>query len=232
MIITILLGGSKMAFLSIFDVVGPNMVGPSSSHTAGAAAITLIAKKMFGKEIKNVKFILYGSFAKTYKGHGTDKALLGGSLGFVSDDLRIRDSFDIAKEQGVSYSFEESNIELDHPNVVDVCMESKCGDKMVVRGVSVGGGKVKIVAIDDVSVEFFGEYATLIIDHLDKKGVMAFISNCLQDANANIAFLKVTRDAKGENAHSIIECDDKIDKSIVEALKQNENIKNVMLVQI
>lgn len=221
-----------MAFLSIFDVVGPNMVGPSSSHTAGAATISLIAKKMFGKEISNVNFILYGSFAKTYKGHGTDKALLGGSLGFLSDDLRIRDSFDIAKELGITYSFEESNIELDHPNVVDVCMGSKCGNKMVIRGVSVGGGKVKIISIDDVAVEFFGEYPTLIIDHLDKKGVIAFISNCLQEVNTNIAFMKVSRDAKGQKAHSIIECDDKIDESIINALRQNENIKNVMLVQI
>lgn len=221
-----------MAFLSIFDVIGPNMVGPSSSHTAGTAAISLIARKMFGKEISNVKFILYGSFAKTYKGHGTDKALLGGSLGFSSYDLRIRDSFNIAKELGITYSFEESNTELEHPNIVDVCMDSKCGAKMVVRGVSIGGGKVKIVSIDNTKVEFFGEYPTLIIDHLDKKGVMAFISNCLQDANTNIAFMKVSRDAKGEQAHSIIECDDKIDENVIKALKQNENIKNVMLVQI
>ena len=92
--------------------------------------------------------------------------------------------------------------------------------------------KVKIVSIDDVAVEFFGEYSTLIIDHLDKKGVMAFISNCLQDANTNIAFMKVSRNAKGERAHSIIECDDKIDESVVDALRKNENIKNVMLVQI
>lgn len=221
-----------MAFLSIFDVVGPNMVGPSSSHTAGAAAISLIARKMFAKEIKDVKFILYGSFAKTYKGHGTDKALLGGSLGFVSDDLRIRDSFNIANELNITYSFEESNLELDHPNIVDVCMESDKGEKMVVRGVSVGGGKVKIVSVDNVVVEFFGEYSTVIIDHLDKKGVMAFIVNCLKDANVNIASMKLSRDIKGEKAHTIIECDDKIDENTINILKQNEDIKNVMLVQI
>ena len=221
-----------MAFLSIFDVVGPNMVGPSSSHTAGAAAITLIAKKIFARDIKDVKFILYGSFAKTYKGHGTDKALLGGSLGFASDDLRIKDSFNIAKERGVSYSFEESDIELDHPNIVDVCMTDGENNKMIIRGVSVGGGKVKIVAIDGVSVEFFGEYPTLIIEQLDKKGVLAFVSNCLQEANANIAFMKVSRDGKGEKAHSIIECDDRIDESVLKALRENENILNVMLVQI
>lgn len=221
-----------MGFISIFEVVGPNMVGPSSSHTAGAAAISSIARKMFGKEICNVKFILYGSFAKTYKGHGTDKALLGGSLGFASDDLRIKDSFNIAKELGVNYSFEESNLEVSHPNTVDVCMESKSGEKMIIRGVSIGGGKVKIVSIDNVEVEFFGEYPTLIIDHMDRKGALAFIANCLQNANKNIAFMKVYRDAKGEKAHSIIECDDRLDNSIIDDLKQNENIINVMLVQI
>ncbi len=219
-----------MAFISIFDVIGPNMVGPSSSHTAGAAAISLIAKKMFDKEIKDVKFILYGSFAKTYKGHGTDKALLGGSLGFTSDDLRIRDSFNIAKELGITYSFEESNKELEHPNIVDVCMTSKYDEKMIVRGVSIGGGKIKIISINDIEVEFFGEYPTLIVEHLDTKGMISFISNCLQDTN--IAFMKVYRDTKGEKAHSIIECDDKIDKNIIETLKQNQNVTNVMLVQI
>ncbi len=221
-----------MAFLSIFDVVGPNMIGPSSSHTAGAAAISLIARKMFAKDIKNVKFILYGSFAKTYKGHGTDKALLGGSLGFLSDDIRIRDSFDIANDLNIGYSFEESTLDLEHPNIVDVCMESDKGEKMVVRGVSVGGGKVKIVSVDNVDVEFFGEYSTIIIDHLDKKGVMAFIVNCLKDADINIATMKSSRDIKGEKAHTIIECDDRIDESTIDTLRQNEDIKDVMLVQI
>lgn len=221
-----------MAFISIFDIIGPNMVGPSSSHTAGAATISLIAKKMFDKEIQDVKFILYGSFAKTYKGHGTDKALLGGILGCESDDLRIRDSFNIAKELGITYSFEESDIELEHPNIVDVCMTSKCGEKMTVRGVSIGGGKMKIVAINNTPVEFFGEYPTLIVEHLDTKGMIAFICNHLQDTNTNIAFMKVYRDAKGQKAHSIIECDEKIDKSIIETLKQNPNINNVMLVQV
>lgn len=221
-----------MAFLSIFDVVGPNMVGPSSSHTAGAVSISHIARKMFGKEICNVKFILYGSFEKTYKGHGTDKALLGGILGFTSDDLRIRDSFEIARELGVTYEFEESTTETEHPNTVDICMEAKTGEKMIVRGVSVGGGKVKIVSIDNVEVEFYGEYPTLIIDHKDTKGLIAYITKCLSDAETNIAFMRVYRDAKGENAHSIIESDDKVPVEVIDKLKENNNIFNVMLVQI
>lgn len=218
--------------ISIFDVIGPNMVGPSSSHTAGAATISLIAMKLFKKKIVDVKFILYGSFEKTYKGHGTDKALLGGSLGFVSDDSNIKKSFEIADEMGITYSFEESDREVEHPNTVDVIMKSDDNEQMTIRGVSIGGGKIKITSINNVELEFFGEYPTLVIEHYDRKGVIAYISNCLQDANTNIAFMKLSRDAKGETAHSIIECDDKIDESVVEILRKNENIKNVMLVQI
>lgn len=221
-----------MAYLSIFDVVGPNMVGPSSSHTAGAAAISLISRKLFGKEIQSVKFILYGSFEKTYKGHGTDKALLGGILGFESDDLRIKESFEIAAKNGVSYSFEENATETEHPNTVDICMEDKEGFQMIVRGVSVGGGKVKIVGINNIKVEFYGEYPTLIINHKDSKGIVAYIANCLNNANANIASMRVYRDTKGENAHSIIESDDKIPQEVVEKLNENTNISDVMLIQI
>lgn len=221
-----------MAFISIFDVVGPNMVGPSSSHTAGAASISFIAKKMFNKPINSVKFVLYGSFAKTYKGHGTDRALVGGILGFESDDLRIKNSFEIANENGLIYSFEESQDETEHPNTVDIHILGKNEEKMVIRGVSIGGGKIKIVSIDNIAVEFYGEYPTLIIDHKDEKGMIAYITKCLSETNTNIAFMRVYRDSKGENAHSIIESDEKITLDIIEKLKENSSIINVMLVQI
>ncbi len=221
-----------MAFISIFDVVGPNMVGPSSSHTSGAASIAYIAGKMFAKDISKVTFTLYGSFEKTYKGHGTDKALLGGILGFASDDLRIKNSFEIAKELGIKYEFIENSAETEHPNTVDICMENNSGEKISVSGISIGGGKVKIVSIDNIEVEFYGEYPTLIIDHKDKKGLISYITKCLSDANTNIAFMRVYRDVKGENAHSIIESDDKIPNELINKLKENSNISNVMLVQI
>lgn len=221
-----------MAFLSIFDVVGPNMVGPSSSHTAGAVSISFIAKKIFNKNIKKVHFVLYGSFAKTYKGHGTDKALLGGSLGFVPDDLNIPNAFNVAKERGIEYSYEESDVEPKHPNTVDVCMTSKDGDEMVVRGVSVGGGKVKIVKIGERTVEFFGEYPTLIIDHKDKKGMLSFIISLLADANINIANLKLSREAKGETANTIIELDDEVSADILDKIRNNEYVTSATLIQI
>lgn len=124
-----------MSFISVFDVMGPNMIGPSSSHTAGAARIAFLAQKMITPPLKKVEFILYGSFARTYKGHGTDRALLGGIMGFSTDDMRIRNSFDIAREQGIDFSFTPNEAETDvHPNTVDIHMVNEQGQEMTVRG--------------------------------------------------------------------------------------------------
>ena len=132
-----------MSFISAFDVMGPNMIGPSSSHTAGAARISYLAQKMLEGPLKRADFILYGSFARTYHGHGTDRALLGGIMGFSTDDMRIRNSYELAHENGLEFSFTPNETETDiHPNTVDICMENEKGQKMTVRGESLGGGKV------------------------------------------------------------------------------------------
>ena len=126
-----------MSFISVFDVLGPNMIGPSSSHTAGAAVIAYLAHKMIAPPLKKVDFTLYGSFAKTYHGHGTDRALLGGIMGFSTDDTRIRNSFSIATERGLAYSFTPCETETDvHPNTVDIRMENAAGQVMTIRGES------------------------------------------------------------------------------------------------
>lgn len=153
-----------MAFISVFDVLGPNMIGPSSSHTAGAEIIAFLAQKMIAPPLKRADFTLYGSFAKTYHGHGTDRALLGGIMGFSADDTRIRDSFAIATDRGLGYSFTPNEVETDiHPNTVDIRMENAAGQVMTVRGESLGGGKVRIVRINGVEVDFTGEYNALIV---------------------------------------------------------------------
>ena len=166
-----------MAFISVFDVIGPNMVGPSSSHTAGAASIALLAGKMIGERITRVTFTLYGSFAKTYKGHGTDKALVGGILGFETDDVRIRDSFNIAKENGLEFDFvcNNSDDEDIHPNTVDMEIVGESGRQLTVRGESLGGGKVMLTRINGVKVQFTGEYHALIVIQRDNPGVVAGI---------------------------------------------------------
>lgn len=221
-----------MSFISVFDVLGPNMIGPSSSHTAGAAVIAGLARRLISPPLRQVEFTLYGSFAKTYHGHGTDRALLGGMLGFATDDLRIRDSFQIAKERGIAFRFTPNEIETElHPNTVDIRMENTAGQVMEVRGVSLGGGKVKIVRINGVEVDFTGEYSALIVVHQDTPGVVAHITRVLSEQNVNIAFMRLFREARGHTAYSIIESDGRLPDTIPQQLCGNPHIRNVMLVQ-
>ena len=204
-----------MSFISVFDVLGPNMIGPSSSHTAGAARIGFLAQKMIGGSVVKVDFTLYGSFARTYHGHGTDRALLGGIMGFDTDDMRIRDSFDLASEQGIAYSFTPNELETDvHPNTVDISMVNASGQTMTVRGESLGGGKVRIVRINQV------------------KGVVAHITKCLSDRGVNIAFMRLFRESKGHTAYTIVESDGRLPEGIAESLRANDHVQHVMVVQI
>ncbi len=222
-----------MSDISVFEVLGPNMIGPSSSHTAGAARIAYLARKLMEKPPVRVDFILYGSFARTYKGHGTDKALLGGIMGFDTDDMRIRDSFSIADRQGLEYHFLPDHENTDvHPNTVDIRMVGASGRQLTVRGESLGGGKVNIAAINGVRVDLSGEYSTLVVIHKDKMGVLAHITKCVCDENLNIAFLRLCRDGRGYTAYTILESDDRIPERISAAIKQNENVKEVMIVQL
>lgn len=221
-----------MSFISVFDVLGPNMIGPSSSHTAGAAVIAGVARKLIAPPLKKVEFTLYGSFAKTYRGHGTDRALLGGILGFDTDDIRIRDSFEIARERGLEFSFIPNEVEQDvHPNTADIRMENEAGQVMTVRGVSLGGGKMKIVRINGVEVDFTGEYSALIVIHKDTPGVVAYVTHVLSEHNVNIAFMRLFREGKGHTAYSIIESDGTLPETIPSELRNNQNIRDVMLVQ-
>ena len=222
-----------MAFISVFDVIGPNMVGPSSSHTAGAASIALLAKKMIGEPIKSVEFTLYGSFAKTYKGHGTDKALVGGMLGFETDDVRIRESFELAKAAGLEYSFvcnhgEDEDV---HPNTVDMFITGQSGRELTVRGESLGGGKVMLTRINGVKVQFTGEYHALIVIQRDHPGVVAGITSVLSSWDVNIAYLRVFREEKGGLAYTIVESDEEITEKAVDVIKKNPAIKDIMLVK-
>lgn len=222
-----------MSFISVFDVLGPNMIGPSSSHTAGAAAIALLARKMLNGELVKADFTLYGSFARTYRGHGTDRALLGGIMGFSTDDRRIPDSFAIADEIGLSYSFTTDEKETEvHPNTVDIRMEDSLGHVLTVRGESIGGGKVRITRIDQVEVDFSGEYSTLIVVQQDKPGVVAHITRCLSEKNVNIAYMKLYREEKGSTAYSIVESDDKLPPEAVEQIRENKYVTDVMLIQL
>ena len=221
-----------MSFISVFDVLGPNMIGPSSSHTAGAAKIAYLAQKMITGPLVQVDFTLYGSFARTYRGHGTDRALLGGMMGFTTDDMRIRNSFEIAEERGIAFQFQPNEEETEvHPNTVDIHMVNKAGQEMTVRGESLGGGKVRISRINKVQVDFTGEYSAVIVIQKDRPGVVAHITKALSDRNVNIAFMRLFREGKGNVAYTIVESDGHLPENIREELLKNEHVHDVMIVQ-
>ena len=218
--------------MRLFDVLGPVMTGPSSSHTAGAVRIGLTARNLLGEAPKTAEILLHGSFAATGRGHGTDRALLGGIMGFSADDTRIRDSFAIATDRGLGYSFTPNEVETDiHPNTVDIRMENAAGQVMTVRGESLGGGKVRIVRINGVEVDFTGEYNALIVVQKDKPGVVAHITKILSDRSVNIAFMRLFREEKGHTAYTIVESDERLPEGVDQLLLANPNINDVMVVQ-
>lgn len=216
--------------IGTFDILGPNMIGPSSSHTAGALRIAFIAGRMVEKPVA-VKFVLYGSFARTYHGHGTDRALVGGILGYHPDDERIRDSFDHAKEEGLQFSFEENFTDKEiYPNTVDIYVTGEDGATMSLRGKSIGGGNAVITRLNGVEVELTGNYSTLVVEHIDKKGTLAFVTTVLSAYDLNIGSLRLYRESKGKMAYAIIEVDTNVSQQVLIALRGIDAVRNVLLV--
>ena len=216
--------------IGTFDILGPNMIGPSSSHTAGALRIAFVAGRMVERAV-SVKFVLYGSFARTYHGHGTDRALVGGILGYHPDDERIRDSFEHAKEAGLAFSFEENFTDKEiYPNTVDIYVTDKDGSVVSLRGKSIGGGNAVITRLNGVDVELTGNYRTLVVEHVDKKGTLAFVTTVLSAYDLNIGSLRLYRESKGKRAYAIIEVDTNVSNQVVSALKGVESVTNVLVV--
>lgn len=221
-----------MKEISVFDIIGPNMIGPSSSHTAGALRIAKLASHMVKQPITKVKFILYGSFAKTYQGHGTDRALVAGILGFDTEDYRIKESFLHAKEVGLQYDFEINTSKQDlHPNTVDIVITADTGVETTVRGVSIGGGRAVLKKINGVEVDLSGEYHTLVVRHKDQPGVVAKITHILSTFDINIAFMKLYRENKGTIAYSIIEADQPINADVIEQIEEFQNVYEAILIE-
>ena len=196
-----------MENFSVFDIVGPRMTGPSSSHTAGAVRIAHTARHIAGMDVQEAAFTLYGSFAETGRGHGTDKALIAGVLGMDPDDPRIKEAYAIAREQGVLVSVTFSDEPVNHPNTARVHIVGGDGKETDVIGESVGGGNILITEINGLDVELTGDYPTLIIQHHDEPGVIAEVSHVLAQLKVNIAFMRVFRHSRGEDAYMTIETD-------------------------
>lgn len=216
---------------SVFDILGPIMIGPSSSHTAGAVRLGKIARAIAEEsKLKKVVFLLHGSFSETYKGHGTDKALIAGILGMEPWDDRIKDSFKIAKEKGIEFEFKGADLGDVHPNTVKFLITKADGETISVMGSSVGGGNINIIEINGSSVDFKGNYPTLIISHKDVPGMISKITTMIYENNINIAFLKVYRNSRGFSAKMIIETDTLVSKEIIDKIQKVENIKSVIAI--
>ena len=209
-----------MENFSVFDIVGPRMTGPSSSHTAGAARIALLARRIINRTISEVRFTLYGSFAETGRGHGTDKALIAGILGFEPDDPRIRDAYEYARKSGILVNIIMSDEPTRHPNTVKIeaCDESDHWTE--IKGESIGGGNILITEIDHLEVELSGDYPTLIIRHDDEPGVIAEVSHVLAQLHINIAFMRVFRHGRGEDAYMCIETDTEVTEGMQQIIRQ------------
>jgi len=217
---------------SCFDILGPVMVGPSSSHTAGAVRLGRLARAISGGLPQEVEILLHGSFSQTYRGHGTDLALIGGLLGFNTDDVRIRDSFAIAREKGLKFRLVPTHLgEGFHPNTVKFIITAGDAEKLSVTGASVGGGNVVVTHINDNEIEIKGDLPTLITTHHDIPGVISKVSGVLAEHKINIAFMRVFRKEKRKLAHMVVETDEKVAAEVIEEILKLEPIVNVRSIE-
>lgn len=222
--------------LGLRDIIGPIMVGPSSSHTAGALRIARMARRLLSAAPARAEITLYGSFAHTGTGHGTDKALVAGLLGMETDDLRIRDSFFLAKGAGFAFSFahatdaEAEAAGVDHPNTVDMHITDANGAQIDVRGVSVGGGAAAIRRIDGVDVDVSGKRTSVVVSQRDERGVLAHIARCLSDADVNIATTRMYRTRRGAHAYTVMEVDGSVSSATKEAIEQDSRVMGVRII--
>ena len=214
--------------IDIFDIMGPIMVGPSSSHTAGAVRIGRMARTLLGDEPVKAALHLHGSFATTGVGHGTDKALIAGLLGMAPDDLDIPISFDIAAERGLKFTFDEEDLRDAHPNSVKMVVTGESGRRMKMQASSIGGGRIMVDKLDGVAVSFSGDYHTLIIQNMDNQGNLSDVSTALSLARVNVANMSMHRSAKGGNVMMIIETDDPVPGYIVELIEKQPGILQVI----
>lgn len=213
--------------MDLFDIIGPIMVGPSSSHTAGAVRIGRLTRALLGSEPVHAELLLHGSFAATGRGHGTDRALIAGLLGMEPDDARIPQSFSLAKQRGLTFRFRHGVLQYAHPNSVQITVQDAAGTDLTVVAASLGGGRVKFTSVDGLPAAFSGERNTLIIRNQDRVGEVAAMANALSETGVNIAAMQLYRDAKGGQALMVVESDEAISPATLERLRGEEGIQRV-----
>ncbi|HLR14877.1 MAG TPA: L-serine ammonia-lyase, iron-sulfur-dependent subunit beta [Bacillota bacterium] len=215
-----------MKFTSVFDIIGPVMIGPSSSHTAGAARIGKTARDLFGKEPTWAQIRLYESFAKTYKGHGTDFALVGGLLGFQTDDKRLDQSLVIAEEKQIDIEFIEENGRAPHPNTARLTIGDET-DSIEMVGISIGGGKIEIIEINGFDLKISGNHPAILVVHNDRFGAIASVTKILAKHEINIGHMEVNRKDVGKEALMVIEVDQNVEKDVLTELQEADHIIQV-----
>ncbi|HLR62158.1 MAG TPA: L-serine ammonia-lyase, iron-sulfur-dependent subunit beta [Lentibacillus sp.] len=215
-----------MKFNSVFDIIGPVMIGPSSSHTAGAARIGKAARNLLGNEPKWAKIHLYESFAKTYKGHGTDFALAGGLLGFETDDPRMNQALEIAKEHGLDIEFIEDSAGVDHPNTARLIVGDGL-EQIELVGISIGGGKIEITELNGFELRLSGNHPAILIMHNDRFGAIASVTEILAKHQINIGHMEVNRKDIGKEALMVIEVDQNVDDSILKEMENADHIEQI-----
>ncbi|NMA96368.1 MAG: L-serine ammonia-lyase, iron-sulfur-dependent, subunit beta [Clostridiales bacterium] len=216
--------------MNVFDIIGPIMVGPSSSHTAGAVGIGRVARALLAEEPINALISLHGSFAKTHRGHGTDRAIISGIMGMEMDDIRIPKSFDIAREKGLKYRFKFVDLGDVHPNTAFVELEGESGKRVNLLASSIGGGRISIQRINGMEVDFRGTGNILVVFHIDMPGAIASVTSILGSYNINIGEMKVFRSKRGGKAIMVIDVDEWPKYDVIESIKMLENIEEVEMI--
>jgi L-serine dehydratase len=219
-----------LKYRSVFDIIGPVMIGPSSSHTAGAARIGRVARTIFNQKPERAEITFYGSFAKTYKGHGTEVAIIGGILDFDTFDPRIVSAVEIAKQEGIEVEIKVSEEIAEHPNTARVRL-IKGTRSLEVVGISIGGGKIEIVEINGFRLNLSGQLPALLVLHEDRFGMIAAVANILSKNQINIGAMQVSRKSKGEEALMIIETDQNVSEEIAEEIERVPYILNVAVIR-
>ena len=215
-----------MKYRSAFEIIGPVMIGPSSSHTAGAVRIGRVARTLFESQPKKAVLSLYGSFAKTYKGHGTDLALVAGLLDFDTFDERIPDALVIAEQLGMEVIFQEEKAVTEHPNTVKINLFAE-DKEMEIIGISIGGGSIEITEINSFKLKLSGDPAILVM-HNDRFGVISSVTSIFSQNKINIGHMEVARKDKGDMAIMVIESDEKINDQLVNDLQKLDNVISVI----
>ncbi len=216
-------------FRSVFDIIGPVMVGPSSSHTAGAVRIGNFARSLYGEQPSRANITFYGSFAHTYQGHGTDVAIIAGLLTFPTFDERIPAAYAHAQESGLSIDIQVSSEPVESPNTVKIVMEGSRG-ALEVTGVSIGGGAIEITNIQGFPCRLSGDLPAILVVHQDRVGAIAQVTAILTQSQINVAHMEVARHAKGKTAMMIIETDQLVESEIVAACEQLDTVERVVVI--